>query len=48
MEYYGREFMKQLNLAGGTKLFASLENNAINQIIDDCINSADRTVTNTS
>ena len=43
-----REFMKELNLAGGTKLFASLEKNAINQIMDDCINSADRTVTNTS
>ena len=43
-----REFMKQLNLAGGTKLFASLEKNAINQIMDDCINSADRTVTNTA
>ena len=43
-----REFMKQLNLVGGTKLFASLEKNAINQIMDDCINSADRTVTNTA
>lgn len=43
-----REFMKELNLAGGTKLLASLEINTIEQIVNDCIISADRTVTNTA